>query len=138
MPVLSSSLSRRGRPGTLSTLKSLGFQTFGSVVNESYDGVLDAASRVEAALQEAKRLSELGREQQAQLWLQVESSLVHNQRHLMCGGLTRVLTAYAREVLEHGMTAATKTAAHRHVHHTHISSHTHVAASPSGTASAAA
>ena len=71
-----------------------------------------------AALAEAGRLSRLSRRQQGALWQRAASSFVHNQRHLMCGGLTRVLTAYAREVLERALVAATK-ATHRHVHSGH-------------------
>ena len=44
-----------GSAGTLATLRALGFQTFAGVVNESYDEVLDAPTRISAALAEAYR-----------------------------------------------------------------------------------
>ena len=112
-----------GSAGTLATLAALGFQTFAPVVNETYDGILDGAARVEAAMLEARRLSSMPRPQQATMWQQLAPVLVHNQRHLMCGGLSRVLTAYAREVLERALTGVTKSATHALTHARNRSHH---------------
>ena len=89
-------------PGALTTQRSLlGFQTFGSVLNETCDDILDATMRVPAALAEASRLAQLPRDEQAETWRRAVPLLIANQCHLLCGGLQNELAARAREVLAH-------------------------------------
>jgi hypothetical protein len=45
-----------GSPGTLSALRDLGFQTFDSIINESYDTILDPVSRVLAVTTEIQKI----------------------------------------------------------------------------------
>ena len=72
-----------GSAGTLATLRSLGFRSFAAVVNESYDGIAAKGARTLAALDEAERLVHLP----ANAWRPLAEAVVHNQRHLLCGGL---------------------------------------------------
>ena len=80
-----------GSAGTLATLRSLGFRSFSAVVNERYDSVGESGARVRAALDEAERLVRLPE----RAWMPLVDTLVHNQRHLLCGGLRRDLVVHA-------------------------------------------
>ena len=80
-----------GSAGTLATLRALGFRTFAPTLNETYDDILDASQRTRAVLEEVGRLSTLP----ASGWKPLLSTLAHNQRHLLCGGLHRVLSQHA-------------------------------------------
>jgi hypothetical protein len=46
-----------GMPGTLKTLQQMGFKTFSSVIDESYDSIVDHTERRKALVNEIKRLS---------------------------------------------------------------------------------
>lgn len=46
-------------PGILSMLKDMGYKTFDSIIDESYDIIVDNESRLEAILKEVKRLCNL-------------------------------------------------------------------------------
>ena len=92
-----------GSAGTLATLRSLGFRSFGSVVNESYDGISARDVRAYSALDEAERLVQLP----DSAWRPSIETVVHNQRHLLCGGLRKELAAHAERALSLAQTMAT-------------------------------
>lgn len=48
-----------GMPGTLSTLKEMGFKTFDSIIDESYDSIEDPVARRNSLIQEIKKISML-------------------------------------------------------------------------------
>ena len=86
-----------GPAGALAALRCLGFRTFSGQVNEGYDLVMDGRARLDAALAEVERMSGV----QGSTWPQPElqAALTHNQRHLVCGGLYRVMLAQAQALL---------------------------------------
>ena len=92
-----------GSAGTLATLRSLGFRSFGSVINESYDGIGASDVRAYSALDEAERLVQLP---DSAWWPSIET-VVHNQRHLLCGGLRKDLAAHAEHALSLAQSIAT-------------------------------
>jgi len=51
-------------PGSLALLRRYGFETFSPWINESYDDITDSALRMEAIINEMKRLANLSRQQQ--------------------------------------------------------------------------
>ena len=86
-----------GPAAALVALRGLGFRTFSGQVNERYDLMLDGPARLRAALDEVERISNL----QDSSWKQPElaATIAHNQRHLVCGGLYRVILSQAQALL---------------------------------------
>lgn len=67
-------------PGALRTLRDMGFRSFGSVIDESYDDIEDFDQRLAAAVDQCRRLLALDPQQVYQaLW----SDLEHNRQHLL-------------------------------------------------------
>lgn len=64
----------------LSNLRDLGFQTFGSVIDESYDLIKDDNARYQAAFEQVKKLCDLP---QQQVLAQIEPVLEHNHQLIM-------------------------------------------------------
>ena len=85
-----------GSAGALATLRALGFRTFAQTINETYDDVLHAGTRVSAAIDEVSRLVGLPRE----AWRPLIDAVAHNQRHLLCGGLRARLREHALHALK--------------------------------------
>lgn len=69
-----------GNPGVLALIRSMGFQTFGSVIDESYDAIPDQEERFRAAWQQVRSL--LDRDPQ-QIIQQILPVLEHNQKLFM-------------------------------------------------------
>ena len=93
-----------GAPSALAELRSLGFHTFASVLNESYDVIDEPALRLRAALDEAARLV---RRTSAAIgepchWSHpnLTRALVHNARHALCGGFKSILSNRAANGLQ--------------------------------------
>eukprot|EP00965_Chrysotila_dentata_P038934 1293932-Pleurochrysis_carterae.AAC.2 len=85
-----------GAAGSLSILQSLGFHVQHSrVINPSYDSVLDGGARATAAIDELERLLLLPRTAfRADI-----DALMHNWRHVACGGLGTSMAAHAAEAV---------------------------------------
>lgn len=86
-----------GPAAALVALRGLGFHTFSDLVDERYDLMLDGRARLHAALNEVERISNL----QDSSWLRSDltAAIAHNQRHLVCGGLYRVILSQAQNLL---------------------------------------
>ena len=83
-----------GSAGSLATLRSLGFRSFQPTIDESYDTILDREPRIRFALREVERLAAPSLATTA--WpSHLASAVVHNQRHLACGGLRKALASHA-------------------------------------------
>ena len=90
-----------GAAGALSVLSSFGLDaSFGGLVNTSYDGVLSASARTNAALKELTRLTRLSPHELLNAAPSLADSLVGNMRQLVCGGMQRKMLAHAQEALE--------------------------------------
>jgi hypothetical protein len=63
----------------LKNLRALGFQTFGHIIDESYDEIADDVSRYRAAMDQARRLSQMD---YAQTQLLAQSQVDHNFQRL--------------------------------------------------------
>ena len=64
----------------LSNLRELGFQTFGDVIDESYDDIFSSRDRYAAAFDQVKRLCLLD---QSQVLEKLKPVLEHNHHHIM-------------------------------------------------------
>lgn len=67
-------------PGTYRVLRKLGFRTFESVIDQSFDDIEDFDLRLSAALDQCRRLIELD---PRRVYAEMESVLEHNRRHLL-------------------------------------------------------
>ena len=66
--------------GSLQYLRSYGFETFGSVIDESYDTVQDPVERLQRICKEMKRISKLSQDQKRQLWQKLYTIAQRNQQ----------------------------------------------------------
>ena len=64
----------------LANLRELGFQTFGAVIDESYDDIFNSRERYKAAFEQVKKLCALD---QTQVLKTLEPVLEHNHHHIM-------------------------------------------------------
>lgn len=83
-----------GLPGTLRTLRQLGFKTFDGLINEDYDAAFDAEIRFELATQEIHRLATMDRRATDLFLYEAAPALIHNARHVVFG-----LPAVLRETM---------------------------------------
>ena len=58
-------------PGSLQYLKQYGFETFDGLIDETYDTIADPRQRLEAMVQEIKRIRSLNRSQKRSLWVEL-------------------------------------------------------------------
>ena len=99
-------------PGSLAMLKSYGFQTFGTWINESYDAVQDPVERLEAVIAEMNRIRCMTPGQKHELWSGMLAVAQFNKRHFFSERFARHIInelvthlGQAREqVLEHYQT----------------------------------
>ena len=79
----------------LRNLRSLGFQTFDTVIDESYDDIEDETERFTQAWQEVERMCQLD---PAMVMQQLQSVLAHNQQHFLSTDWMHPLTEYIQSV----------------------------------------
>lgn len=72
-----------GNPGTLKTLKDLGFETFPEFFDERYDNIKNSDMRMKMVLNNVKKLCELPIEEIHTLYQSVIPKLIHNRNHLI-------------------------------------------------------
>jgi hypothetical protein len=72
-----------GNPGTLKTLKDLGFETFPEFFDERYDNIKNADMRMKMILNNVKRLCSLPIEEIHELYQSVIPKLIHNRNLLI-------------------------------------------------------
>jgi hypothetical protein len=66
--------------GSLQYLKQYGFKTFDGLIDETYDRIQDPRKRLEAIVQEIKRISILDHDQKKLLWSKLYAIAEHNRR----------------------------------------------------------
>jgi len=66
--------------GSLKYLQQYGFKTFGSLIDETYDTIVDPRKRLEAIAQEIKRLSCLDPDTKRSLWTELYKIADHNKK----------------------------------------------------------
>lgn len=67
-------------PFSLKYLRSYGFKTFDSLIDETYDTIIDPKQRLEAIVQELKRISCLSDNSKQELWEKLNVITEHNQQ----------------------------------------------------------
>ena len=77
--------------GSLAYMREYGFQTFGDVIDESYDLETDDVRRIEKVVQLLKELDNLSVTERQRLHRAMLPAVEHNYNHFFDGGLTDVL-----------------------------------------------
>ena len=67
-----------GRPHTLKFMKSIGYKTFNTIIDESYDNELDNEKRFVMAYKEARKICALNLDQIEKLYQKVEPIVEYN------------------------------------------------------------
>ena len=83
-----------GTAGSLQYLKSYGFQTFGSVIDESYDTISNSHDRLQAVVAEMQRISQLTPDKKIHLWTQLHKIAQHNKSIFFENLQTQVIDEY--------------------------------------------
>ena len=68
-------------PGSLAYLRSYGFETFGNLIDETYDQIIDPVERLRCITAEMLRISKLPQKQKLQLW-QSLYEIAERNKHL--------------------------------------------------------
>lgn len=67
-------------PGSLKYLRSYGFQTFGDIIDESYDLELDPVKRLKKIIKVMQDIAELPCAEKHRLWAKLQTRAHHNRR----------------------------------------------------------
>jgi len=70
-----------GAPGSLAALHDLGYQTFSSVIDESYDYIEDHDRRMKILVDQALQLAAMPHERHLRIMKKIKPILEHNQQH---------------------------------------------------------
>jgi hypothetical protein len=77
--------------GSLAYLREYGFQTFGSVWDESYDEETDDLLRLDRATDLLREIDQLSDKEKQQIWKHCLPVVLHNWNHFYQGGLEKIL-----------------------------------------------
>jgi len=72
-----------GAPGYLKYIKTLGFKTFDTFIDESYDDIENDETRYLKLCNEIERISKLPLEELHSWYLSIQDILIHNRNHLI-------------------------------------------------------
>lgn len=78
-----------GAPGSLAVLKSYGFQTFDTWIDESYDRIQSPGKRLQAVISEMVRVRDMNRAQKTELLSGMLSVAQFNKRHFFSDRFAR-------------------------------------------------
>jgi len=81
-------------PGSLQYLKNYGFETFADVIDETYDTIADGAARLDAIIQEMKRIADLDAAAKQVLYTKLHEIAQRNKQRFFNGLLDRVIEEY--------------------------------------------
>jgi hypothetical protein len=97
-------------PGSLQYLRNYGFQTFGNLIDESYDQITHAPTRLRAIIQEMKRIADLDPDVKRELYCQMHAIAEKNKRHFFTHLHEQVMSEY----IENMSQAVAQANQHRH------------------------
>jgi len=88
--------------GSLQYLKNYGFETFADVIDETYDTISDSQRRLNAIIQEMKRIAGLDADAKQVLYTKLHEIAQRNKQHFFNGFFDQVTQEY-RTNLNHAM-----------------------------------
>ena len=89
--------------GSLEYLRQYGFETFGGLIDESYDQIINPRQRLQAVIAEMHRISALDPESKTQLFIAMNTIAQHNRQRFFNGLFGQVITEYQNN-LDQAMT----------------------------------
>ena len=90
-------------PGSLTYLRQYGFETFGELIDESYDQISNHRQRLQAVIAEMCRISSLAPESKTQLFIALHKIAERNKQRFFNGLFEQVIQEYKTN-LDHAMT----------------------------------
>ena len=81
----------------LHNLRSVGFQTFDNVIDESYDLIVDDTERYAAAFEQVKRLCS---QDQQEVYKKIQDIVEHNHQHIMSTDWTVFATTKIQKIID--------------------------------------
>ena len=81
-------------PGSLQYLRNYGFETFADVIDETYDTIADGAARLDAIIQEMKRISALDADAKQVLYTKLHEIAQRNKQRFFNGVFDQVIEEY--------------------------------------------
>jgi hypothetical protein len=85
-------------PGSLQYLRNYGFQTFGDLIDESYDQIAHAPTRLRAIIQEMKRIADLDPNTKHRLYAQMHKIAERNKHHFFTHLHEQVMSEYVENM----------------------------------------
>jgi hypothetical protein len=89
-------------PGSLKYLQSYGFETFGSLIDESYDLILDSRTRLDHIIEEMQRIAALSHDDKQALYTKLHKIAQRNKHRFFNELFDQVMNEY-RANLDHAM-----------------------------------
>lgn len=89
-------------PYSLSYLRSLGYKTFGSFIDESYDEITDPHQRMKHITNEILKINNMSLEQLEDIRTQIQDIVEHNYNVFMSRPSERILVKHIEETLLYG------------------------------------
>jgi hypothetical protein len=102
--------------GSLQYLRDYGFETFADVIDESYDAIVDSQTRLDAVIQEMKRISALDVDAKQVLYTKLHEIAQRNKQRFFNGLFDQVIEEYktnlnqAMEIMQQHCTGRHRTA----------------------------
>jgi hypothetical protein len=81
-------------PGSLQYLRNYGFETFADVIDETYDTIADGAARLDAIIQEMKRIADLDTAAKQVLYTKLHEIAQRNKQRFFNGLFDQVMEEY--------------------------------------------
>ena len=99
--------------GSLQYLQQYGFETFGELIDESYDQIIDPKQRLQAVIAEMHRISALSPESKSQLFVAMNAIAQRNRQRFFNGLHDQVINEYKKN-MDHAMSTMQQHCTGRH------------------------
>jgi hypothetical protein len=83
-----------GTAGSLQYLREYGFETFAGLIDESYDAIIDSQKRLDAIIQEMKRIATLDASDKQVLYAKLQEIAQRNKQRFFNGLFDQVIEEY--------------------------------------------
>jgi hypothetical protein len=99
--------------GSLQYLRNYGFETFAELIDESYDTITDSRARLDAIIQEMKRIAVLDADAKQVLYTKLHEIAQRNKQHFFNGLFDQVIEEYKTN-LNHAITTMSQHCTGKH------------------------
>lgn len=99
--------------GSLKYLQQYGFETFGKLIDETYDQIVNPRQRLQAVIAEMTRIAALPQESKTQLFVAMNTIALRNQQRFFNGLHDQVINEYKNNI-DHAMSTMQQHCTGRH------------------------